>query len=150
MQSVSIDPRLYGRSLAYPLVCTVLLAGCSGETGIPCAAVHGRVLQNGQPLSEAMVVFHPLDAAANNAPRPMAYTNPQGEFALTTVKQGDGAPVGKYAITVELREQRPVGEETVRDGRNLLPPKYAKPETSPLSFDVVEGTNEVPSIVIDG
>lgn len=129
--------------------CAVLLAGCGGETTIPCAAVHGKVLQNGQPLSEAMVVFHPLDAAASSAPRPMAYTNPQGEFALTTVKQGDGAPVGKYAITIELREPRLVGEETVRDGRNLLPPKYASPQTSPLSFDVVAGSNEVPPIAIE-
>jgi hypothetical protein len=110
--------------------------------------VRGKVLHNGQPLAEAMVVFHPQDSQAVAAPRPMAYTNEQGEFSLTTVKQGDGAPVGQYAITVELREQRLVGEEQVRDGRNLLPPQYASPQTSPLKFEVAEGENEVPPIAI--
>jgi hypothetical protein len=139
----------FTRQLLFAMGYCALLAGCGGPTAIPCAAVQGTVLQNGQPLPEAMVVFHPQGDQAVAAPRPIAYTNAQGEFSLTTIKQGDGAPLGKYAITVELREPRLVGEEQVRDGRNLLPPRYANPQTSPLSFDVAEGKNEVPPITIE-
>jgi hypothetical protein len=137
------------RRILSAIGCCALLAGCGGSPTIPCAPVRGTVLQNGQPLPEAMVVFHPQDPQAVAAPRPVAYTNQQGEFELTTVQQGDGAPVGTYAITVELRAPRLVGEEQVRDGRNLLPARYASPQTSPLSFDVAQGDNEVPPITIE-
>jgi hypothetical protein len=69
---------------------------------------------------------------------------------LTTVEAGDGALPGEYAITVELRDLRAVGEETVRDGLNLLPPQYADPGSTPLRFTVAAAPdNEVPPIQLE-
>lgn len=93
-----------------------------------------------------MVVFHPLMAGTEKVPSPIAQTDSEGRFSLTTLRTGDGAPPGEYAITVELREPRQVGEELVRDGRNLLSPRYASEQETPLRYTVVAGTNEVPPL----
>ncbi|MGI8979797.1 MAG: hypothetical protein ACR2FY_11285 [Pirellulaceae bacterium] len=124
----------------------LFLAGCGGKTGPRCHPVEGRVLYQNQPLAEAMVVFHPLIPPSEKVPQPIGNTDAAGRFEMTTLKSGDGAPAGEYAITIELREPRQIGEEVVRDGPNLLPPKYASPRDTPLRYKVVPGKNEVPEI----
>jgi hypothetical protein len=110
--------------------------------------VQGQVRFNGQPLAEALVVFHPQSGGAPGTPKPFAQTDAQGNFRLSTRTAGDGAPAGEYHITVELRELRQVGEETSRDGPNLLPPRFAHPDQSGLRHTVAEGHNEVPPLEI--
>jgi hypothetical protein len=78
----------------------------------------------------------------------MAYTDANGDFALTTFSHNDGAPPGEYAITVELRAPEMVGEEVMRNGPNLLPARYSKPETSGLKTTVVDGDNAIQPIEI--
>ena len=131
------------------VVLAMAVLGCGSTGGIACAPVHGQVLMAGKPLVEAMVVFHPLDARAAGAPKPVAYSDAEGRFALTTLQTGDGAPPGRYVVTVELRAARQIGEEMVRDGRNLLPPQYADPQRTPLKYDVATGANELPAIQIN-
>jgi hypothetical protein len=128
---------------------SLFLPGCGGATGPVCHPVAGKILYQSQPLAEAMVVFHPLAAPTEKSPQPIATTDGAGRFALTTLKSGDGAPLGEYAITVELREPRQIGEEVVRDGPNLLPPKYALPSETPLRHKVIPGKNEVPEIKLE-
>jgi hypothetical protein len=123
-----------------------LLIGCSGDPALVCHPVTGQVTFDGKPVAEAMVVFHPLESIAGAAARPIAYTDASGAFALTTNESRDGALPGEYAITVELRAPRQVGEEIVRDGRNILPAKYSQPTTSGLKFTVNAGENRVPEI----
>jgi hypothetical protein len=55
-----------------------------------------------------MVVFHPLAAPAEKAPQPLGTTDAGGRFSLTMLKAGDGAPLGEYAVTIELREPRQI------------------------------------------
>lgn len=129
-------------------VWSVVAAGCSDPAAPRCHKVSGRVLLNDQPLAEALVVFHPLGVPPKEAPKPMAHTNEEGRFELTTLMSGDGAQVGEYAVTIELREPRTVGEEVVRDGPNLLPARYANPQFSELRYSVVAGKNEVPPLVL--
>lgn len=124
-------------------------AGC-GEAGVTCHPVKGQVLQGNKPLGEAMVVLHPQGGDGALKQKPIAYTDADGRFRMTTFQSNDGAPAGPYAITVELRAPRTVGEEVVRDGRNLLPPRYADPATSGLKVDVVEGENVIPPIDVAG
>lgn len=93
-----------------------------------------------------MVVFHPMTAPPENVPQPQGATDAAGQFVMTTLKSGDGAPLAEYVITIELRQPRQIGEEIVRDGPNLLEPKYANPKESPLRYKVVPGKNEVPEI----
>jgi hypothetical protein len=127
----------------------MLLAGCSTSGNAPCYPVRGQVQQAGKSLAEALVVFHPVDAPQVPFPKPQAHTDAQGRFELTTFESGDGAPVGSYAITVELRAPRQLGEEVVRDGPSVLPTRYSQPDKSGLTAQVIEGENELATIVIE-
>lgn len=132
--------------LSFSLSLLLSLPGCGGNSGPTRHPVQGKVLYENQPLAEAMVVFHPLFAPEDKLPQPIAHTDAEGRFVLTTLKSGDGAPEGEYAITVEFRDARQIGEEMVRDGRNLLPPRYGNPRDSQLHYKVVPGPNTVPEI----
>ncbi len=105
-------------------------------------------MQDGKPLAEAMVVFHPQGDRPPDTPKPLAQCDEQGGFTLSTFHSNDGAPAGSYAITVELRAPRQVGEEITRDGPNLLPAGFADPQTTPLRYQVEAGENEVPPLAI--
>ena len=138
--------------LAYLLLaCQLLLfpCGCAkAPSGPLCFPTQGKVTLDSQPLAEAMVVLHPLDPDPEDAndQRPIAITAADGTFHLSTLKTRDGAPAGEYAITVELREKRMDGDTEVRDGKNLLPPHYRDPAKSKLSYRVIEGDNQIPTL----
>lgn len=123
--------------------------GCTPQDGVRCHPVRGQVVFDGQPVAEAVVVFHPKTEPTAPVPKSLAYTDAEGRFELTTLKTKDGAPAGDYAITVELKELRQVGEEGVRDGRNLLPERYGRPDSSGFSYRVVDGANDVPPLKIE-
>jgi hypothetical protein len=125
--------------------CLAAWIGCT-PAGPLCYPVRGQVSFEGKPVAEAMVVLHPLAGSVEGGQKPIATTDADGRFAMTTYRTGDGAPPGEYAITVELRATRMAGEELVRDGRNLLPARYAQPEKSGLRCSVLDGDVELPAI----
>lgn len=117
----------------------LLLAGCSESSPMP-HPVAGSVEYRKKPLAGAVVTFHPRPGQAIGHPL-TATTGPDGKFRLTTASPNDGAPVGEYAVTMMLLEQRKDGDEVLRNGRNLLPAKYADPARTPLAATVKEGEN---------
>jgi hypothetical protein len=126
-----------------------IIAGCSSTPKGPiCYPVRGKVTSKGRPLPEAMIVLHRIGGDVEGNQKPLAYSGISGNFSFTTFKQNDGAPPGEYAITVELQGLQTGGEEPVRSGPNILPPKYAKPGTSGLKCTIVEGENQIPPIEI--
>ena len=92
------------------------------------------------------MLFHPFEPAPRGIPQPLAHTDKNGNFQLTTLNSGDGALPGRYNITIEFRDLRQDGDEMIRDGRNLLPAKYASSKTSGFEYTVNEGVNEVPPL----
>ena len=93
-------------------------------------------------------MLHPAAETAELKQKPMAFTDQAGQFAVTTFEQGDGAPVGEYSVTVEQRAPKLVGEEMVREGPNLLPPRLKDPASSGIKASVVEGENLLPTIEV--
>ena len=128
---------------AIALLCA--LTGCK-KGGFPARSpVSGRVLLDQKPVEGALVLFH----ATSDVPqvtRPQGSTDREGRFQLTSMELNDGAHPGEYAITVVLRELQPDGDEMVRNGRNLLPARYASPDTSGLTATIKSGVNELPPI----
>jgi hypothetical protein len=122
--------------------------GCGGSESPKCHPVRGSVYRDGKPVQEAMVVLHPADETDELTQRPMGYTDEAGQFAITTFERGDGAPVGRYSVTVVQRAPKLVGEEMVREGPNLLPERLGEPTSSGISYSVIEGVNEMPRIEI--
>src|SRR5437016_336894 len=106
----------------------ILLTGmvaCSSGDLVRLQPIRGQVLHHDQPLAQAMVVFHPLGAYPPDLPKPIAYTDAEGRFKMTTSLPGDGVPVGEYAVTVEFRERSHSGIEKI-GGKNTLPERYSK------------------------
>ena len=71
----------------------------------------------------------------------------QGNFSLTTYSSQDGAPVGEYSVTVELRPVVTKDGE-LELGPNVLPPQYSSPTTTKVQAQVAEGTNTVPIKIV--
>ena len=82
------------------MVCSVLMMGCSSSEPAP-VPVKGMVkTKKGQPCDNALVVLHPTAKDRLNDAKPVATTNAEGKFVLTTFALDDGALPGDYSVTV--------------------------------------------------
>jgi hypothetical protein len=109
---------------------------------LPTLPVKGTVFLDGSAVAGAYVVFEGKPGEdKKKGPRADAVTEADGSFVLSTYSAFDGAPAWEYTVTVELR--KPLVDELGKPGKNLLPERYAKPDTSPLRFTVSEGDSNV-------
>ena len=86
------------RSLCCLIACWAFLPltiGC-GPSGPAMAHVSGTILQKGQPLEGATVVFMPKGGGRPS----MGVTDTKGEFTLKAFEEGDGAVIGDHVVTV--------------------------------------------------
>ena len=117
----------------------------------------GRVLYEGQPVVDAVVVFHTTVDATGYSYSAVATTDEEGRFWLRTFNDGYGAAAGRHQITVQ--KMVPTGriiEGTAYDGGpdfpgfpgepemvSALPERFADTTTSGLFTTVTEeGPNE--------
>lgn len=130
---------------------TVSIPACDSKPKrYACHKVSGQVLYNGQPLAGATITFFPLDEKLTRA-RPLAETDSQGNFELSTYLAKDGAPAGDYRVGVMLTEMTSPDPGENRDNfKPLIPVKYQKPETSGLTATVAEGTNQIQPFRLEG
>ena len=116
---------------------SLVAAGC--HRGPDLVPVNGQVTLDGQPVEGAAVMLHP-----ENGGRPATgKSDAAGQFALTTLSEGDGALPGKHKVTValtkmlrEIKEGDPWDESAVE---YVVPARYGSPQTSGLSAEVVDG-----------
>ena len=132
------------------LCCSLLLSGC-GPNHPETAPVSGHVTYQGKPLPEGTVVFYPTEG------RPARGSiNSDGSYTLTTFEDRDGAILGKHCVTikstkcVDLPPAKTPAEEAARAHSPLshkvewlLPERYARENTSPLTADVIRGDNTI-------
>lgn len=112
-----------------------MIAGC-GESGLPTAAVQGKVLYQGKPLEFGSVLFQPEEG-----PPATGEIQPDGTFRLSTYKSGDGAVLGQHHVAITCLETQRPGytvnpNEEMPTGKPLIPEKYAKPYDSGLTAEV--------------
>jgi hypothetical protein len=75
---------------------------------------------------------------------PVGTTDANGEFALTSYEPDDGAPAGKFQVTVFWPEPIPEGaDEEMFQPKDRLKEKYLDPETSQLSAEIPVGGAEL-------
>jgi hypothetical protein len=96
----------------------------------PTFPVKGQVTLDGQPLAGVFIVLHPLGGGAR-AQRSYGRTAADGSFTLSTFAHQDGAPPGRYAVTILW----PDGDGQI--------PQYASPETSGIRVELKEAPNEL-------
>jgi len=120
-----------GRQVGVALVLTILGAGC-GETRLQVFPVKGQLLWEGQPAAGAVVYFH-LTTETVDAQNPAKGRRPwgrvaaDGTFELTTYVKNDGAPKGRYRVSVYWVKGAGNDEATP-----LLPESFMNPATSGL------------------
>lgn len=118
------------------------LVSCRGADPNAPVPVRGQVRYRDRPAEGARVTFVPTGAGDPAAPRPTAAVDADGTFRLTTKLSYDGAPPGRYAVTIVYPSPaKKVDDENV--GPDLLRGKYANPKTTPLQAEVKAGPNEL-------
>jgi hypothetical protein len=112
----------------------VLASSCGGGRK-PVFPVRGQVLDaKGKPAAGALVIFHPVQPDPKGPPKPVGRADEDGRFALTTYKEGDGAPAGEYVITVTW--PRPKKSPFEPEAGDRLQGRYASPDRSNIRFTV--------------
>jgi hypothetical protein len=105
--------------------------GCQGNSGL--VPVAGKVLLDGQPLTQGTVVTMPKAGKGANAA-----VHPDGTFQLGTNGKGDGASIGTHKVAVILLSDSSESAEGPAP-KSLLPQRYGSPESSGLTIDVKGG-----------
>jgi hypothetical protein len=124
-------------ALASFLITGCVVMGCSGEKRIPTYPVSGKVVAaDGSPVDRALIVLHPQSSNAT-APKPRGTTQADGCFEVSTFNTADGAPEGKYQVTIERWVRKDPNESPV----NHLPPNLASPATSGIEVEVKSSPN---------
>ena len=134
--------RLLGGLLPFAL----LVAGSACSSGDksttnnkPTFPVKGSFTVDGIPIAGAVVMFHPLDDPGPQATRSYAKTDKDGAFVISTYRLGDGAPPGKYIITIQ---------QDADDEKKVVPQRLGSPKTSDLRVEVKQEANDLPAFRI--
>jgi hypothetical protein len=97
--------------------------------------VHGKVLLNDAPYSDASVVFTCLDTGRGG----VAPIQADGTFRIATP-----LPIGTYKVYLEPKAIEDEGEQpTPVYMSDEIPAKYQNETSSDISIEVVEGDNDV-------
>jgi hypothetical protein len=105
--------------------------------------VRGQILVDGKPAAQAQVLFHPAEKDTDQL-QPAGQTDDEGYFNLTSYVNSDGAPAGDYTVTVTWFRVFRRGDEAIR--QNVLPRRYAVPDSSQLKVTVNKGKNELSAL----
>lgn len=133
--------------LALAAIGILTSAGCSkSENHVPVHPVVGAIQYRGQPVVGAFVSLHPK-SATEGVPNPRATVEKDGSFTVSTYNGNDGAPEGEYIVTVQWYKPVKQGNDLV-GGPNVLPAKYASPQTSDVKIRVAAGENRLQPIQI--
>ena len=129
------------------------LAG--GRLRRPCPArtapTSGRITFRGQPVAGGQITFYPEPIGSGR--QAIGAIGPDGRYTLTTFDHGDGALLGRHRVTIKAVRVKDSlsaekAAEEMRLGHDLgvewlVPKKYSRPETSPLTAEVKRGNNTI-------
>ena len=129
------------------LLSAPVMSGC-GNAKQPWDTVYpakGVVTYKSKPIINAEVALFPQNDSIPESIRPRAKTTENGEFVVWTNQPGDGAPAGKYKVTVvhnDVIEKNGV----VVTKPNDLPPKYSTVQTTDLVVEIGQNQTDIPPI----
>jgi hypothetical protein len=109
------------------IVGLVMLAGCDGHSVVP---VSGHVTLDGQPLTNAVVLFEPIRTNPNPGMGSVGKTDADGRFVLRQIQPDRaGAIVGTHRVTIRMAPTAAGSEDsapknhlpTIKDAFEVLP-----------------------------
>jgi len=139
-----------------PLTLFLACVGC-GQGVSKTAPVKGVIkTKQGQPCAKALVVFHPLEKARLNDPKPLAIAEDSGEFTVRTFANDDGAVPGDYGVTVVWpgeasgKSDFSLSGEGGSSGADRLGGKYGNPKDPKIKVTIPPSGEPNLKIEIDG
>ncbi len=139
--------RSVGR-LGAALLLAIGVAGCGQKNG-PTAQVSGHVTLDGRPLTSAEIELIPKKSPELGGHS--ATTDASGDFSIRSPSNSNNPlKPGQYVVLV--RKFRSNGNEPGKPGGGMasvvdeVPPVYHDRSKSPLTVDVQEGENTLPSL----
>ena len=115
-------------------LCAVALSGCGGVKTYP---VKGTVsVKGGEPLSKGFVVFTSEKFTARGV------IGADGEFALGSSREEDGAPPGTYKVTLVDTSEGPTYDNPDLPVKRYVDESYEASNTTPLELTVEPRPNE--------
>lgn len=136
------------------LVGPLAMAGCGDDGYGRRHPVYGTVSHKGEPVERGRITFTPTDPEGRVASGEIR----DGSYELTTVDPGDGALAGSYKVSVtavEVDDSEVLANAGGGVGNQmdvikaqqaavpLIPAKYQLADTSGLTAEVEEGSNEI-------
>ncbi len=113
------------------------ITGCSGPSGPPTGAVHGKVTLDGKPLVDASVEFLPAQGRPS-----AARTDEDGNYTLQYSVSQAGAVVGTHTVRITTGGERPdPATGAMKKFPELVPAKYNA--NSQLQAEIKPGDNEL-------
>jgi hypothetical protein len=99
--------------------------------------VEGKVLVDGQPLTLGTVILTPDKTKGNESlHEPRGKINAEGVYRASIAKGREGVPPGWYKVSISA--QRMKDPKDSYSYESVIPKRYAVPEKSGLSLEVVE------------
>jgi len=129
--------------LLLPLM--VCIGGCGDDGRVPLFPAEGRVLVDGQPVAGVEIRLYPADQVDDvDALRPYATSGTDGGFRLGTYEKEDGAPEGRFKVTVYWLD--PESKSATPD--DLLGGQYADASKPAQEVTIEQGKNQLPTIEV--
>lgn len=113
----------------------------------PVYHVSGTVRLDGNPVSQAVIVFQPEEGQYSAT----GLSDESGRFRLTTFKDEDGAIEGAFQVSVDKVDHIPIGPEkgVSSDGGTYLPP-LKQVRVTPKKYSDFEKSGFVATVTPDG
>ena len=137
--------------LVLALMLVGALPGCEGQAGrMVVHPVRGKVMMDGRPATGADIVFYPAQPLSDkDADYPRGAVSDDGSFAIGTYGVGDGAPAGRYRVSIfRGGGSESEGLRAVKVMATDAFKKYKDPEGSGLTVTVKEGSNDLPPFLL--
>lgn len=145
--------RFVGTVAAVGLCAVLYGCGGGGASDAPeLYGVTGKITKGGQPLSGIKITMIPEGAG----PEAVAYSGDDGTFTMATATGGEGAAAGQYKIVLQASDTASTDASRYSGNSGQPPPQaeapfpkeYTAPSTSPESFEVKPGGDNILNIEI--
>lgn len=134
---------LWLRAAAIGVAAAALVVSSCGPKRPSLYRVEGKVFFEGQPAAGAVVTFHPIVRDDESVPLSSGVVQSDGTFKLATYETGDGAPPGRYDVSILWIDENATADET-GELANKLPARYGYPKTSQLTATVDTKSTTLP------
>ena len=122
-------------------VLMIVLPAC-GKGRRAVYPVHGRILVDGKPAPDAVIMFHPNFEHPDRV-MPFGQADAEGNFVVSSYVNGDGAPDGEYIVTFEWRERSGLLKNNF-EGPDRLKGRYYDPKKSKYRITVEKKKHDLP------